>query len=398
MNYSRRQLEAFGEPFGDSCTRIEDHRLICGGGGKGGGGKTQVVQKADPWKGVQPFLTALYPRAEAWFRSPAPQFFPGATVAGQAPETLQAQQLGVSRALQGSPLQAGAQALGMRTLGGGFRGQPTQQLWNNPWMQSAAGLGLQTMGGGFLGSNPFLESMYRSASDPMVDQFSRAIVPAITSQFAQGGRYGSGLHQQAVTDAAGQLADALGGMGAQLYGGTYESERERQQQALGQGLLASGMFQQAEEAERMRQQQMIGVAPELAGFDYNDINMLARLGGQREALAQELLNADIARWDFGQNQPLGKLQALNQILAGGVGAGGTSSKTTQGDGGSPLGGMLGGAMLGYQALPALASTGLLGSTAAASEMMGSAGINALGGMSLGPFGLLLGAVLGGLMR
>lgn len=32
---SRRQLYALGEPFGDSCTRIEGHRRILGGGGGG---------------------------------------------------------------------------------------------------------------------------------------------------------------------------------------------------------------------------------------------------------------------------------------------------------------------------------------------------------------------------
>lgn len=399
MNYSRRQLEAFGEPFGDSCTRVEPGRhLIYGGGGKGGGGSTNTVQKADPWKGVQPFLTELYPVARDWFNSPTPEFFPNATVAGQAPETLQAQQAAAMRAMQGSPLQSGSQALGFRTLAGDFLNQPSQQLWGNPWMQGAANLGLNTMGGAFLGSNPFLDQMYRSASDPMVDQFSRAIAPAITSQFAQGGRYGSGLHQQAITDSAGQLADALGGMGAQLYGGAYEAERGRQQQSIGQGLLASGMFQQGDEAARQRQMSMMGMAPQLASMDYNDINALMGIGGLREQRAQELLNADIARWDFGQNTPLQKLTAYNQMLLGGAGAGGTSSQTTGGGGnGSPLGGALGGAMLGYQALPMLASTGMLGSTAAASGMMGGAGMTALGGLSTGGLGLLAGAILGGLL-
>lgn len=396
MNYSRRQLEAFGEPFGDSCTRVEGHRLICGGGGKGGGGSTNTVQKADPWKGVQPFLTNFYPAAQDWYNSDVPGFFPNATVAGQAPETLQAQQMAAMRAMQGSPLQAGAQALGFRTLAGDFRGQPTAQLWSNPWMQGAANLGMQTMGGGFLGSNPFLDSMYRSASDPMVDQFSRAIAPAITSQFAAGGRYGSGLHQQAVTDAAGQLADALGGMGAQLYGGAYESERGRQQQAMGQGIMASGLFQQAEEAERMRQQQLIGMAPQLAGLDYSDINMLGQIGGQREQRAQELLNADIARWDFLQNQPLGKLNAYGQLLLGGGGLGGTSSQTTDGGRGSPLGGAIGGGLLGYQAAPYIASMFGAG-TGAAAGAAGGAGAGAQAGSGFGPWGMLAGAILGGLL-
>jgi len=42
MSYSRRQLEAFGEPLGDSVTRKEGGRIIYGGGGGGGGSSTQT--------------------------------------------------------------------------------------------------------------------------------------------------------------------------------------------------------------------------------------------------------------------------------------------------------------------------------------------------------------------
>lgn len=43
MSYSRRQLEAFGEPLGDSVTRREAGRTIYGGGGGGGGSGTQTT-------------------------------------------------------------------------------------------------------------------------------------------------------------------------------------------------------------------------------------------------------------------------------------------------------------------------------------------------------------------
>jgi hypothetical protein len=42
MSYSRRQLEALGEPLGESVTRKEGGRIIYGGGGGGGGGGTQT--------------------------------------------------------------------------------------------------------------------------------------------------------------------------------------------------------------------------------------------------------------------------------------------------------------------------------------------------------------------
>jgi hypothetical protein len=49
MSYSRRQLEAFGEPLGDSITRKEGGRVIYGGGGSGGGGTSTQVTDLPEW-------------------------------------------------------------------------------------------------------------------------------------------------------------------------------------------------------------------------------------------------------------------------------------------------------------------------------------------------------------
>jgi hypothetical protein len=48
MNYSRRQLEAFGEPLGESVTRKEGGRIIYGGGGGSGPTTTTVNQSNIP--------------------------------------------------------------------------------------------------------------------------------------------------------------------------------------------------------------------------------------------------------------------------------------------------------------------------------------------------------------
>ena len=48
MSYSRRQLEAFGEPLGESVTRKEGGRIIYGSGGGGGDTKTTVTQSNIP--------------------------------------------------------------------------------------------------------------------------------------------------------------------------------------------------------------------------------------------------------------------------------------------------------------------------------------------------------------
>ena len=61
MSYSRRQLEAFGEPLGDSITRKEGSRIVYGGGGSGGGGgtSTQVVDLPEWAKGTAQKQLAL---------------------------------------------------------------------------------------------------------------------------------------------------------------------------------------------------------------------------------------------------------------------------------------------------------------------------------------------------
>ena len=54
MSYSRRQLEAFGEPLGDSVTRTEAGRTIYGGGGSSSAPAQQTVTNdLPPW--AQPY-------------------------------------------------------------------------------------------------------------------------------------------------------------------------------------------------------------------------------------------------------------------------------------------------------------------------------------------------------
>ena len=48
MSYSRRELYAMGEPFGESVTRKEGGRIIYGGGGGGGPTQTNVTQSNVP--------------------------------------------------------------------------------------------------------------------------------------------------------------------------------------------------------------------------------------------------------------------------------------------------------------------------------------------------------------
>lgn len=296
---------------------------------KGGGGSSTTVQKADPWSGLQPYLSQLYQSAGNWFNSPTPQYYPGQTVAGQAPETEAALGLGTQRALAGSPLTGAAQG---------------QQLG--------------TINGQYLGSNPYLNNMFQSATQPLVNQFRNAVAPSIASQFSSAGRFGSGAHQQAIQSAEQPLAQGLASAASSIYGGNYENERARQQ--------AASMY-----------------APQLAQADYTNLDKLMGIGQYRQQTAQDLINANINRYNYSQNQPLDKLQALNALLQGGQAYGTKTGQTNTAQARNPFAGALGGASAMYGAAPFLA------------DAFGT-GSGALAGTLMGPVGLGIGALLGGL--
>lgn len=83
MRYSRRQLEALGEPLGESVTRKEGGRIIYGDGGGGGGGgapPANTTQVTIP-EYAKPYMEKLLGKAEALTDSPY-QTYKGERIAG----------------------------------------------------------------------------------------------------------------------------------------------------------------------------------------------------------------------------------------------------------------------------------------------------------------------------
>ena len=327
----------------------------------GGGGTTQTIQKADPWVGLQGPLSTLYGQAEAAYNAPGPSYYPGATVAEQSPTTQQAQDLAYQRATSGNPLVGQAQQQLYDTLGDKYYGM-------NPATSPLAYIG----SGAMLNSNPYLDSMFGQAAGRAGEQFSKYTMPGIASMFAQGGRYGSGAMGEATNQAQQNFGNTISNLATNIYGGNYANERGLQQQALGQLGTDFGR-------ERALQLGSLGLASGLAGADYQDISQLSQLGSSQDAYRQSLLNADISRWDYGQNLTAQKLQQLSALLQGGGAYSGASSTTTAPDTSNPAMGAIGGGLAGYQAGGALAGT----------EMGAAMGLT-------GGWGALIGAVLGGL--
>lgn len=151
-----------------------------------GGTKTVQTQSSVP-EFIQPFYTRGLEEAGRLYDAQGPDYYPGSTVVGMAPETQQALSMARDRALAGSPL-----------------------------TQSAQGYTQNVLGGQFLGQNPFLQQ----ALDPAF----RAVTDQVNSQFARSGRLGSGAYTDVLSR---NLADTAGQLAYQ----NYQQERARQDAA-----------------------------------------------------------------------------------------------------------------------------------------------------------------------
>lgn len=134
-------------------------------------------------------------------------------------------------------------------------------------------------------------------NDPYQDQVFENIrshvMPSVNSQFSAAGRYGSNAHADA---AARGLTDSYA---------PYASNNWQN---------ALGMMNQAARD-----------APGLAQTDYFDIGQLAKVGAEKQGLAQQEIGDAIARWQYAQDLPYLKLNEYAKLTGGSFGGTQTSS-------------------------------------------------------------------------
>ena len=277
------------------------------------GNDTQTVrQTSDPWSGVAPYLKGAYGEAAKQYAKGAPGYYPGQTVAQPSGYTMGALDSMAARGAAGSDVTRAAQGQLQKTLGGDY----------------------------LSGETPGFQGAMNAAIRPVIDNYTKTVMPGIDSNFSSAGRYGSGAHGLAEGDAYGQMQNTIGDISSQMAYQNYGDERNRQIQ----GML---------------------FAPDLAAQDYQDINALGQAGQGIDTINQNNINADMAKYNFNQNKDF---NFLNQYLAMLNGAQGGSQTTTQ-----PV----------QQANP---FTGALGGAMAGGSMFGP--IGALGGGTLGLLGSL----------
>jgi len=147
----------------------------------------------------------------------------------------------------------------------------------SPLTSAAQGQLQSTIRGDFLGQqNPYMDQIQTA-------MYNR-INPQISSRFAASNRSGSGAHQEATTRA---IADATAPYMFQTYG-----------------------------QERANQLAATQAAPALANQDYFDINQLGMAGAMRDQQSQAQLADSIARFNFGQTQPIEKLRNYAATVGG----------------------------------------------------------------------------------
>lgn len=231
--------------------------------GKGNNNETKTVTKAEPWKPLQPYLTDALADAQTIYNRGAPKYYPGETVAPMSNYTKGSLNAMAQRAAAGSPVVRSAQ----------------QQLTN-------------TLGGQYLSAgNPYFQGALGAAIRPMINTFTDQVMPGLDSNFSGAGRYGSGAHALASSDAANQLASQVGDVASQMAYQNYGDERQNQLRAM--------LF-----------------APEMAAQDYKDISMLGLAGQGYDQYNQAKIDAAKAKYDYQQNADMQWIQNYIGLLGG----------------------------------------------------------------------------------
>ena len=163
-----------------------------------------------------------------------------------------------------------------------------------------------------------------------------------------GGAYGfdSPYMQQVQQNVLGDVREQIDPMFAQAHSRVGSPAHA---EALGRG-FARGMTP-FYEGERARQLQAAGLTPGLAGADYQDIAALRGVGAEREQLAQRAIDEAIRRFEFGEEEPIQRLQRYMSLIQGQYGG----TQTASAGAGSPLLGAAGGALSGAATGAALGS-------------------------------------------
>ena len=296
MTYSRRQLEAFGEPLGESVTRAKPGGRIYGGGGESAPAAptNQTVTQTSIPEYAKPYVERMLGKTEALTGTPY-QAYGGERIAGFTPMQQQAfrgitnlqpaQQLGIATQMGGL---AGLQGLGAGQQYAQAATSPgAMQAYMSPYTQLAL-------------EPQMREAARRSAMEGQMQQ----------AQAVQRGAFGgsrSALIEAERQRNLGQLQSDIYGRGMQT---AFEQARQAQQFGADLGLRGAGMGLQA-----------AGTLGQLGQTQFGQqeaaMRAQAQAGAQQQQRSQAAL--DQAYQDFltQRGYPQQQLAFMSDILRGG---------------------------------------------------------------------------------
>lgn len=324
------------------------------GGGKGGPSGVTTTTSVNPTQQAQlPFLQSGWGAAQDLYQNSPYSYYPGQTLATPnfwLPTGYN--ELAAAGANAGSMLPQATDQLNYFTAGGGgIQNSPAAvglsniAYGGNPFLTQAgaftsglSGIGNQaaanpyagllesiaaqvggpnaaidaltkTSSGEYLNSNPYLDSMFGSASDAVTRAYQTATAPTTASNFSGAGRYGSGAYANSVSQNEQNLGSSLGNLSANIYGGNYQAERARQDaasQALG-ALIAQNFGLQGNLTNAAGTQYLQGLNTAADSMARGGALDVAALGAQQAAL-----NTMQGGYQTGNQQ---QLQALSMFPA-----------------------------------------------------------------------------------
>ena len=210
---------------------------------------------------IQPYLQYGLTEAQKLYQGGGPAYYGGQTYVSPSASTQTGLQALEARASLGNPLLSSAQ----------------QQLQG-------------TISGDYLSGNPFFQGAFRPAATAAESQY-RQTLGDIGSKASLAGRYGSGAMGSLQDRATNTFAQNLANTAGQLAYQNYAQERGAQQQAT-------------------------MAAPSMAQADYQDIQRMLQAGQLREGYTGQQTQADIAKFNFLQNQPQQNLQNYLSLVYG----------------------------------------------------------------------------------
>jgi hypothetical protein len=303
MSYSRKQLEAFGEPFGESATRKEAGRIIYGGGGSQGGGSSTQVTDLPDW--AKPYAQKTLGFAESLAFKKDDQ----GNVTGMQPY----QTYDRDRFAGFSPMQQKAQetAFNMGTSG---------QLGTGTGLATAAGL----MGLGANYQPGYFANQFRAPAQYQPSQFGMMSAQAPNlQQFqmgpaerVQGGQYEAPMMDTARTGFRPDLQAFQMGPAQQVQGGQYATPEMAAAQTQFRPDLEAFQMGPAERAQTQSFTQPGSAESYMSPFMQNVVDKQTREAERQAGLAaKQERAASIQRGAFGGGRTAVREAAAARDLA-----------------------------------------------------------------------------------